>query len=318
MPYGYPQGLGDARAPQPVRLDWKSALTGGTIVMVVAYVGLVAPAWRQVTALEGHVARLAASVESLNASRDGVTRATSLLERLEAQADRLAAAERTLDRFETLGDRLVAHRIDELHYGIVASGTAISEAEAALADVNALAVRVTATRDTARDTAASLSAIDAVHGELTAALKTLDAAAPTAERLGDMATMLAHKADESEVAATRLAGLVALETGLVTLTGQLHAADSTLLRLTDLAETLADASGTVGQLQRFVVDVMLLEPAIGRAVRALEPVLEFTRAGRRVELKAADARAGVSTDDTAGTRATPVTEVARAPADDNG
>jgi len=168
MPYGYPHDQGDTRGPQSVRLDWKSALTGGMLVMVVAYVGLVAPAWRQVRALEGHVARLAASVEALNESRDGVSRATSLLERLEAQAARLAAAERTLERFETLGDRLVAEadsveaagttmdRIDELHHGIVASGSAISEAEAALADIDALSVRVAATRETARETATSL------------------------------------------------------------------------------------------------------------------------------------------------------------------
>lgn len=330
MPYGYPHDQGDTRGPQSVRLDWKSALTGGMLVMVVAYVGLVAPAWRQVRALEGHVARLAASVEALNESRDGVSRATSLLERLEAQAARLAAAERTLERFETLGDRLVAEadsveaagttmdRIDELHHGIVASGSAISEAEAALADIDALSVRVAATRETARETATSLVAVDAVHGQVTAAMQSLDEAAPTAERLAGMATMLADRADEAALAAVRLDGLVALETGLVKLTGQLHAADSTLLRLTDLAESLADASGTVGQLQRFVVDVMLLEPAIGRAVRALEPVVEFTRAGRRVELKAAESRAATDADETAAARVTPVTEVARAPAEDNG
>ena len=106
MAYGDVAGMTAGSRPQDMRLDWKSALTGGGIVMVVAYVGLVAPAWRQITALQGHVARLAVSVDSLNESRDGVTRATSLLERLEAQAARLAAAEATLDRYESLATRI--------------------------------------------------------------------------------------------------------------------------------------------------------------------------------------------------------------------
>jgi hypothetical protein len=86
------------------------------------------------------------------------------------------------------------------------------------------------------------------------------------------------------------------------------------VRLTDLAGTLADASGTVGQLQRFVVDVMLLEPAIVRAVRALEPVAEFTRAGRRAAPKTASAKpleATPAAEETSATSTRTVPEVAR-------
>jgi hypothetical protein len=94
-----------------------------------------------------------------------------------------------------------------------------------------------------------------------------------------------------------------LEDRLVQAATDLPAADATLVRLTDLAASLADASGTVGQLQRFVVDVMLLEPAIGRAVRALEPVIDFTRAGRRVEPRATE---GAAADDGSTTAAAAV------------
>jgi hypothetical protein len=80
---------------------------------------------------------------------------------------------------------------------------------------------------------------------------------------------------------------VALEQRLVRGGADLQSADAALLRLTDLAGSLADASGTVGQLQRFVVDVMLLEPAIVRAVRVLEPVADLTRAGGRAAAKTA-------------------------------
>ena len=144
MAYGDVTGSTAGSRPREVRLDWRSALTGGGIVMVVAYVGLVAPAWRQVTALEGQVARLATAVNSLNESRDGVSRATSLLERLEAQAARLAAAEATLERFETLATRmadqaepaedagLTMDRIDALHASIIAGTDQVAEAETAM------------------------------------------------------------------------------------------------------------------------------------------------------------------------------------------
>lgn len=324
MPYGYSTNMDDTRAAGTLRIDWKSALTGGMLVMVVAYVGLVAPAWRQVTALEGHVAKLAASIAALNESRDGVTKATSLLERLEAQAARLAAAEATLERFETLGDRLVAQtgtveaagttmdRIDTLHHAMVAHGGAISEAEASLADVEALTARADATRTVARETATTLADVDAIQEQLAAGMATLDAAAPAAERLSGLAALLARRAGDAELAAERLDGLVALETGLVRMTSNLTAADAALVRLTDLVASLADASGTVGQLQRFVVDVMLLEPAIGRAMRALEPVVEFTRAGRRIEVKSTAATPAAEPGENAA-----VTEVARVPAEDN-
>jgi len=287
-----------SRSRRPLRIDWRSAITGGVVVVAVAYGGLVAPARRQVSALERHVAELSASIAALNASRDGVTRATSLLERLEAQASRLAASEATISRFEALAERLAAQaepvetanaavdRIADLHGAIVERGDAVAEAELALGAVEALTTRAAATRDAARDTAAALADIETVHGQL-------DAAAPVVERMTGLTAALVRRADESTLASQRLDGLMRLEDRLVQAATHLPAADTALLRLTDLAASLADASGTVGQLQRFVVDVMLLEPAIGRAVRALEPVIDFTRAGRRVEPRTTD---GVAVD----------------------
>jgi hypothetical protein len=144
----------------------------------------------------------------------------------------------------------------------------------------------------ARATEATLGSVEAIQREIAAGVAALDAAVPAAEQLTALAKSLAGQAAAGELAAARLQGLVALEQGLVRATADLQAADAALVRLTDLAGSLADASGTVGQLQRFVVDVMLLEPAIVRAVRALEPVAEFTRAGRRAAAKTASSKPG--------------------------
>ena len=87
------------------------------------------------------------------------------------------------------------------------------------------------------------------------------------------------------------------------------------MRLTDLAEMLSGASGTVGQLQRFVVEVMLLEPAVGRAMRALEPVVEFTRGEQQGDGKNVKARSASVTE--RDTDPADVTELARTPGDES-
>jgi len=126
MPYGDSSMLS--------RMDWKSALLGGAVVMVASYVGVVLPARAQVSSLERHVTRLAAAVDALNASRDDVADATSLLARLEGQAARLIAAETTVERMESLATRLIADadrlttaqatlgRLDDLQRAVERSG----------------------------------------------------------------------------------------------------------------------------------------------------------------------------------------------------
>ena len=72
MPYGDAPGAQGGAVSPGLRIDWKSALLGGTVAMAVAYVGILRPAQRQLTTLEGHVTRLAAAVTALNDSRQGV------------------------------------------------------------------------------------------------------------------------------------------------------------------------------------------------------------------------------------------------------
>ena len=45
---------------------------------------------------------------------------------------------------------------------------------------------------------------------------------------------------------------------------------------------MVHAVNTVGGLRRFMVDLMLLEPTVTRAVQALDPVVEFTLAGQLI------------------------------------
>ena len=155
-----------------------------------------------------------------------------------------------------------------------------------------------------------------MHEQLEAGLATLDAAVPAAARLAGLSARLAAEDDRGAEAGERLKSLIALETGLLGAGGDLAAADAALVRLTDLAESLGDAGGTVGRLQRFVVDIMLLEPAVSRAVRALEPVVEFTRAGRQVDSREGQVRGDAEPADAGSEGDRAVTEVARIPAEE--
>ena len=323
MPYGDSPTGQDDFISSLMRIDWKSALFGGAVMMAAAYLGVMRPASRQITALETQVSRLAASVESLNDSRTGVTRATSLLGRIEAQAARLAAAEAAVARYEALGSRLVTQApaiaaagealdgIESLHGRIAEQAAAVEDVATTIGEFDELALRVTATREAARATVAT---VGAVHDDLTAGAARLAAAGTAADRLTSLARSLADRDDETAAARACLDQLAALQDRLIRTATDLDstdtafarvdrladlqdrllgvredfvAADEAITRLSDISSALADASGTLGQLQRFVVDVVLLEPTFHRAVRALEPVVEFTAAGRRLEVKAA-------------------------------
>lgn len=313
MPYGDSPSGTVGSGSSIIRIDWKSALFGGAVMMAASYLGVMRPASRQITVLEAQVSRLVASVDALDASRDGLGRATSLLGRIEAQAARLAAAEAAVARFEVLGSRLVNQapalaavdatldRVESLHARIAERAAVIDDVATTVAEMDELTTRVTAARETTR---AAVAAVDAVRGDLEAGTSRIIAAETAVDRLVGLARSLADRQDEAVVAAARLDELAGLQHRLLRTTSDLEAADAAITRLADINLALGDASGTLGRLQRFVVDIVLLEPTFNRAVRALEPVVEFTAAGRRLEVKATGA-------DAAETKPTVVREVAR-------
>ena len=258
MPYGDSTGSS--------RIEWKSLFLGGLVVLAISYIGVVLPARSQIANLEKHVTSLAATVNALNASQTGVDKANSLLTRLHNQSARLKTAESTIERIEALADRLTADadhlnsahsilgRMDDFHRSIARQGETLSAAEATLNQVDAVANRAVSVGRTAL---------------------------PAAQQLADLSTILSTPSENTNIAAEHAERLITLENRLTESFADVRTADAALVRLTDLAEMLAGASGTVGQLQRFVVEVMLLEPAVSRAVRALEPMVEFTEVGTR-------------------------------------
>jgi hypothetical protein len=97
----------------------------------------------------------------------------------------------------------------------------------------------------------------------------------------------------------RLRRLVALKSSVVSGADHLDDADAALSRLQDLRDGLRNATTTIGDVQHMIVDVMLLQPAVDRAVAALKPVIELTRTARQADPAAMAPRASIeSTSDT--------------------
>ena len=128
----------------------------------------------------------------------------------------------------------------------------------------------------------SLDRIDAVSCDLHAALLWLDDAASTAAGLNELCESLAEQRSAVDAAGADLDRVVSLESRLASIAANLGAAEQTILALDDLRNEMVHAVNTVGGLRRFMVDLMLLEPTVTRAVQALDPVVEFTRAGQLI------------------------------------
>ena len=111
----------------------------------------------------------------------------------------------------------------------------------------------------------------------------LAAAEENGTRLSRIASDLVAEASVTGPAEERLGRLLALQDRVLDGTDSLDDAAGVLARLHDLRDGLRDAAGTVSGVQHMIVDVMLLQPAVDRAVAALKPVIELTRTARQAD-----------------------------------
>lgn len=248
--------------------------------------------WKSVL-FGGAVALTTAYVGLVLPSRSHIEHLEGQVARLATAVDALTAARGDVDRGTTLLGRLEAQ------------AGRLAAAEATMARVESLGERVIATTDRLTTARHTLEQIDQLHQNVAARAATVAEVETSLAKVEAMTTRAAERADR----------LLALEQRLIQTSVDVRAADAALVRLTDLAEMLSGASGTVGQLQRFVVEVMLLEPAVGRAMRALEPVVEFTRGEQKVDGKNVKARSASAAERE--TDPADITELARTPSDEN-
>lgn len=188
--------------------------------------------------------------------------------------------ERLVDASPVLAD--VAGLCDRL----AGTGPAVARATEVAVETERLGTRIAGQQ--AGITAAH-GAVDRMEGLIDAVEAAGAGTAPAAERLGELTRL-----KEAVVAGAVRVGEAALA----------------LERLRELGAGLTEATGTLGDIQHMIVDVMLLRPAVDRAAETILPVIEFTRAARAVEATPRPVAAA-----SAPASPTPVVDVARSPGD---
>lgn len=236
----------------------------------------------------------------------------------------LGITETTLGRIDRLHDVILdsrpaidatvetVERIESLHDGILASRPTLDAVASTLDRVDGLNARVVDSADRVDTVGRSLDRIDAVACDLHAALLWFDEAAATAADLNGLCESLAEQRPAVTKAGEDLDQVVGMQQRLTAIGGSLDDAQAVITALDDLRGEMVQAVNTVGGMRRFMVDLMLLEPTFTRAVRALDPVVEFTQAGQLIGKGGLAILSGTTGTSDAGT---PVIGVAQA-ADD--
>lgn len=181
-------------------------------------------------------------------------------------AHHVAALERRIDALTQ-----VVIRLDE-------SRDAAAATSGLLATLTEQAARVEAAE-------AAVARMAALHDRTVAAAAGVERATRALGSLAEVSDTIVAQAAGMDVAREQLDRLVLLKDGLLAGTTDLDAARATLVGLEDVAGWAGEAAAVVVEMRKFVVDLMLLQPAADRARQALEPVMELVKLGRRGDLE---------------------------------
>jgi DNA repair exonuclease SbcCD ATPase subunit len=195
---------------------------------------------------------------SLNTSRDMAQQAEAALQKLDQSQTSLVgglaritgsfpALEPVVEKVQQLCDRLADSE------GLVNHATIVSQRQASL------------------------------QGQLLRTSETLPKAEKAFTQMGSICTQLGEQAATIEVAQRQLADMNQLKSKLLAQTRDLPDAAAVLTQLVELRDGLLRSSGTLGEIQHLVVDMVLLEPAVKRAMLAFKPVVEITRLSSQIE-----------------------------------
>ncbi len=273
------------------------------------------------------LAQLQIQARQLGDAEEAFGRFEKLADRISAQTAAIEQATMTLDRVDTLHAGIAARGpavgeastvlgemadlsakieasrdsarearsslavLDALHQDLTVGMTKIDAATPVLDDVQKLVARIAGSA-TVVDHATE---VQERAGRLGRAVIDSEAsivdAEKSVERISGLTSSIVSQDTVTGPAEERLRRLVALKSAVVSGADHLDDADATLARFHDLRDGLRNATSTVSDVQHMIVDVMLLQPAVDRAVAALKPVIELTRTARQADPAAMAPRA---------------------------
>ncbi len=240
--------------------------------------------------LAGRIAAQASAIEQATAA---IERSDALHAGIAARGPAIGNAKAVLDDIAELSTKVQASRngahdarealavLDTLHDDLKAQLARIDTAMPVLDDLTALVGKISGSATDVDRATGILERTAQLEQSIIDRETTLPSAERTFERMANLNASLAGQDSAMGPAEQRLGRLVALKNSVVSGSDGIDDAAATLTRLHDLRDGLRSATGTIGGVQHMIVDVMLLEPAVGRAVQALKPVIDFTRAARQ-------------------------------------
>jgi len=176
---------------------------------------------------------------------------------------------------------VLEQRIDALTQVIIR----LDESRDAAAATSGLLATLTEQAARVEAAEAAVSRMASLHDRAVDAAAGVERATTALGGLAGVSDTIVAQAADMETAREQLDRLVLLKDGLLAGAADLDAARDTLVGLEDLAGWVGESSSVVTEMRKFVVDLMLLQPAAVRARQALEPVVDLVKLGRHGEFE---------------------------------
>ena len=282
-------------------------VVAGLVIVAITYIGFVSPTRKHMAALERQCRELSRVVKQLQGQETSTGKGLRIIELLESQGDKLTSASRSLDNLISLRKRIVEESkalsemtttiedLENVKRRVADHGKKLEQMSQTLDEMAHVASAIVHSNEVvlqAKDSMESLARhqsevmndILAVSEQLTVLedkVITRENKLPQAEQtLGQIDELCQQLASESaSVAAARihLAGLAGLKNEVIEHSANIPEASQLLGNLMELRDRILRSGETIAAAQRMVVDVILMEPAMERAVAVLQPMTDYHR-----------------------------------------
>lgn len=300
-----------AHAPRPSGASNNAVVVILVLTVAFGYFGCVKPMYEQMrsmrlsmTCLQNRVAKLVREADTagegagllvhLAEQRSAVADATAALDEIEALNRRLAERTRRIALLATADDlaaqterRIVEHRellgdaeqalrsALQVERKMVSAGQQVTAAGTAADRMRALCNQMVASRAMIEDAHTAGEDLTALQERLILASRATPAANQAIERLTKLTTRVASSGSGAEDAGQELAELESLRERLLASRDQSGQANEALEVLTDLRNDVISAENDFQNLRKVVLEVVLMQPAVNRAVAALTPIRQL-------------------------------------------
>ncbi len=286
-------------------------LVAGLGLVVAAYVACILPAQQHLAALERQCSELTRVVQQLQGQQVAAQEGLQLLELLAGQAEAVEAAEDALEGFLTLRTRLVQEcqavattttALEQLHAArqlITVHNQGLEQMHQDLQQMADMEATLSVSGDLAAQAANTLNALTRRQRDLTGEITTLGKQLTTLENavlsrsgrlpqaeqtLVQMETLcerIAATQDNVTTARQQLVGWERLHAEILSQAAGWEEAKQLLTSLWDLRDAVLRSQEIITATQHMMVEVMLMEPAMERALTALRPFGDVQRTSQR-------------------------------------